>query len=201
MPTGFTSKLYEGEEQTFEEFVQSCAHAFVSYDVDINSPLRVLDADEGYTSRQLADAITRRALVLSWTTTQAAAEARKEYKANVKRYKESITEEKSRLVRYKDMLGQVKAWTPPTERHEKLKSFMIEQLESSIGHDTSFEWWESRLRDLRQQSGTEYKQEQLSKANADIEHYTQELRQERERLEKRNSYVTALLDSLHGVNA
>lgn len=38
MPTGYTSKLYEGEEQTFEEFLLTCARAFSHIELRDNPP-------------------------------------------------------------------------------------------------------------------------------------------------------------------
>lgn len=143
MPTGFTAPLYEGQEISFEEFVLRCSRAMDATVMLRDHPSDVLptednvlegDWDEGELDRlkstleafeELDDEGWRRE-----AETQNA-EARAAYEKTVRETEELRT-------RYLQMGAKVEAWQPPTEDHQGLKDFILEQITRSIDFDCGY---------------------------------------------------------------
>lgn len=74
MPTGYTAKLHNGEEQTFPEFVMSCARAFGALITMRDDPADAEIPDEfkpsDYHVRELEKARERLSEVEGWTFDQ-----------------------------------------------------------------------------------------------------------------------------------
>lgn len=200
MPTGYTQKLYQGDAQTFEEFVIACAHAFIvdMRDMSIGSPIPERVVPDCY-YRRLEDAEKEAAEIDRWDHdrwTQERDKAYAEHVAYVTRAKEEARELRER---YEGMLAQVRAWDPPTPEHVGLHEFMIEQLSGSIKHDvyepadppeTAWEW----------KSVMEYGREVSERVRRSVEWARDDLAKQ-ERIARHNTeWVSALRDSL-GVTA
>lgn len=140
MPTGLTSKIYEGKDITFKEFAISCARTFGAFihqrDEPLDAPIRKREPDTYYlkelekAKKDLADFLTNPPTEDSLA---------KEYEEKVERMRKEdaeINKNKQELkARYEAMLKKVQDWNPPTSDHENLKNFMIKQLNESIDFD------------------------------------------------------------------
>ncbi len=94
-------------------------------------------------------------------------------------------------MKYELMLEKVKEWIPPTDEHNGLKNFMIQQIADSIkwdcnNHDrpeifiTGEEWKFERLKDLAQDKDT----------------YEERYEKEKIDTEKANNWIRKLYESL-----
>lgn len=133
MPTGFTAKLYDGEDVSFEEFVLKCSTAFGTPE-DRAESQRNLKVNPSYyrwveTAEKRLDAISN----ISENDLIAQAHKRCE-EDNAREYDHAVRQNQTRE-RYLDMLDKVRFWTPPTSEHVNLKFFMVEQLTESMIHD------------------------------------------------------------------
>ena len=140
MPTGLTSKIYEGKDITFKEFAILCARQFGALihmrDEPLDAPIVKREPDSFYSDKlrnlyaELEDfhnnPPTPEGLAIKWEREV------KRLKAEDNRRNREREELKKR---YEDMLELVKNWAPPTAEHQNLKSFMIDQIESSIKYD------------------------------------------------------------------
>ena len=140
MPTGLTSKIYEGKDISFKEFAVLCARTFGALihqrDEPLYVPIRKREPDTFYL-KQLEKAKKNLADFLTNPPTEDS--LAKEYEEKVERMRKEDAEtnkNKQELkARYKAMLKKVQAWNPPTSDHENLKNFMIKHLNESIACD------------------------------------------------------------------
>lgn len=138
MPTGYTAKLYEGEEQSFNEFVLECSRAFgamISLRDDPRAEIPTeLEVDSFYfTQVEKAQKELEQLQNASDAELMVQAKSERQYSLS-SQYENAVRKEAARQG-YTEMLAKVKAWVPPTEEHVNLKAFMVEQLESSLQSD------------------------------------------------------------------
>jgi hypothetical protein len=199
MPTGYTSDLYDGKRQTFEEFAMRCARAFGPLVTMREDPSGAPIPDEfkpsDYRVKALATARSDLAGVEAWTLEEAQTAAEASYKQALARYAEALDEAGARRERYEGMLAKVEAWEPPTPDHQGLKDFMAQQLRESIDFDCNTDYCQQP----EKLSGADFKAQAVEAAKRSVEYHEGELTKERERAEKSTAWVRALRDSLSGV--
>lgn len=194
MPTGYTAALYEGEDQTFEEFVLRCARAMGAAIMQRDSgpgPIADEYQPSTYHAEALKKAAARLTAVDGWDDDEATAEAAVAYHDAKRRDDESRATTRLREARYQAMLLKVKAWPPPTPEHEGLKRFMAEQLTESIDFDCRGNWPAPVRLD-----GAAYREQERDRALRDIEYNARHQAEEEERTRERNAWVRALRGSL-----
>ncbi len=136
MPTGYTEGILDGTTKDFNQFAKHCSRAFITH-------LRDEPMDSEYKKREVSDYHIK-------AIKKAKAELKK---ADSLSDEELIIQEKNRLIeskkyhlesKEKDELNKVKmdsflekakAYVPPTENHQGIAKFMIEQLEKTIDFD------------------------------------------------------------------
>lgn len=199
MPTGYTAKLYEGEEQTFPEFVLSCAHAFGALvtmrDQAVDSPIPDEFQPDSHHEKQIRIAKARLVTLGEMTPENAARHAKEDHDQAVIVRDKARAERDARRERYEAMLADVDKWQPPTEEHQGLKEFMADQLRESIKFDCGMDYWP----ELPTLDGEEWMRQQVAKAERDVAYHTEEHQKEVERTEERNAWVRALRESLSSV--
>lgn len=196
MPTGYTAKLYDGDED-FKDFVLKCATAFLGefYDRDINTPIPPHTETSTYLTERLEQLYKDKASLESLNKTALGAAARSHKRTLINKATADIETSRQRKARYEDMLKQVEHWQPPTDTHQKLKEFMVEQLNSSMSDgDTS--WQERRLQDAKSITPESYKRDKLREIEMSIAGTKQEIARQSERIDVRNRYVEQLFESL-----
>ena len=193
MPQGYTTDIYEGKNISFRDFALKCARAFGACieqrDDDLNDkPKLVEKTNDNHSLRKINEAKL-------WKKPTKA-----EFDAYVKKqtaYCNKEIDEKNKLkASYLKMLDKAKAWTPPTEEHEGLKKFMIEQLTGSLDFDCSNHYYEQELKKLQHYTYKEYVKDMSDSNKRDIAYYTEQLKKENERVDNRNEWISALYKSL-----
>ena len=193
MPTGYTSKLYDGN-QDFSEFAMSCARAFAVLiemrddGMDAKIPDEFKPSD--YNIKALAKAESDLHETEAMTPREAAKAAAAEYKRRMCEWEKNTAEIIRRKSRYDAMAKQAAGWTPPSDDHAKLKKFMLEQLLSSIEHDCH------SIDKPRIVSPRDYREELTSEAKRDIKYHRDAIGKERGRAEEKTSWVRLLRRSL-----
>jgi len=198
MPTGYTAKLYEGEDQSVRDFILSCARAFgatiMQRDDDPNDPPKPREISTHYED-SLREATKALDVALAWTDEEAGRLATAEDRKDLAYWRESEKKSADRRVRYEAMLTAVTAWVPPTSEHNGLKTFMVEQITGSIK-------WDCSTCDAPTcPTGAEYRELTIKARSRDVTYYTEERQKEIERVDGANAWITALYDSLKAVSA
>lgn len=192
MPTGYTAKLYEGAEQSFEEFVWSCVRAMgvavTMRDDPLDKPVpERFGGHDSYYEKRIAEHEAEWARLENMSLTDCDDAAELEYETERGRVEEANRKDAELRSRYESMLAQVLAWEPPTTEHEGLKKFMADQLTESIRFDTGHH------RSLpSKKTGTEWRRERIERLTSDLEYARKHLHEERERAEGRNDWLRAL---------
>ncbi len=196
MPTGYTAPIAEGKIDNFPDFAMNCARAFGALvmmrdspsDAEIPERFEPLD----YHPKKIAD--LRAELVRLEAMTGADATAERDM-LEAKRIAERTNYADRKLEqkeRYEAMLVDVRKWVPPTTDHAEMKKFMIQQLEESIDFDCRpSEYMSDPL-----PSADEWLADAISVAQKDIKYHEEKHREEVERTEGRNEWLSALRDSL-----
>ena len=193
MPTGYTAKLYDGE-QDFEGFALTAARAFGALiemrDTDLDAAIPDEFTPSPYHSDRLAEAHRRLEEARELTVADCTAMAEADYERWQTETKASAAETAARRARYEAMRERALAWHPPTDEHTGLRDFMVQQLEESIDFDcTTYKSTPPTL------NGREWRDRAIAKAVRDIDYHTKELEADRKRAAERTAWVRALRES------
>jgi hypothetical protein len=195
MPSGYTEKLYRGEEQSFPEFAMDCARAFGAL-IELRDspkaeiPERFQPSDYHLTKRQEAEDELER-----WTTMpldEVAADLRTEQERAAQARQDIVDTATAREARYRAMLAEVEAWQPPSDNHVEFKDYMVNQLTESIRFDCST----SHLPEIPVSDPAEWRQDRIAKAQKDIRYHDEQYAAECERAAERTAWVQALRGAL-----
>jgi hypothetical protein len=194
MPTGYTGKLYEGE-QSFNEFVWSCARAFGAMihmrEDGLNAKIvePVLDVSYYEQSRQRAE--KKLAEVDTFSDAEVRDVLQLEYENAKTEAAKSNTRSAAKRARYEAMVKQVSAWTPPSPEHAGLRTFMLDQLRESIKFDCDGSAYTPKLR-----TAQEWRDETRARAQRDLEYANKEEARERKQHAERVAWMRALQASV-----
>ena len=194
MPTGYTAQVADHEDLPLADFVLSCARAMGALvhmrDDDMDAPIRKREAHD-HAKRELAAAQGRLACLELMTTATADKRALEDWEKAVAQHKECVAKNTETRRRYRAMIAKVRAWVPPTDEHAGLKTFMLEQLTSSIDFDCTPVW-----RVPQRKTGEAWLAEQKESAAQDITYYAEQAAKEETRCAEANEWIDALLRSL-----
>lgn len=203
MPTGYTVGIIDGTTKDFKDYAKSCMRAFgaTMHMRDDNSSAEYREAKPSkYHIEKLEKLREQKRGLAKTDDTTILEKTRKEleidYKDNLKR----IEEIKSTKVKLENFLKEAKAYEEPTTEHKGIKSFMIEQLESTLNFDGDYSFYEELNLKIKAQlnnlNATVIRLEKLRDIEKDIAYHLKSNRQETERCEKANLWVTNFLYSL-----
>lgn len=194
MVTGFTWKLYEGDDETFSGFVLRCARGLSEClhqkDEPLDEPPRLREIDENGLDEIIA-AVDRLKMLTTMSCEESTVAARREYVAALDRHIDEEWTTYERICRYEDMLKMVLEWEPPTRGHSHLKEFMIDQLVGSI--EDYGNYWRFIPPTL---SGESWRRQQIGAALLDIRDYAVWHKEHINRVKRDNAWITALYESL-----
>lgn len=194
MPTGHTAAIYEGKDVSFPQFAMECARSFGALipmrDEPMDAPIREFQPSIEYENKKLEGAYLRQVEALGWTEEEAERAALDSYHEAFKAWQDVEQKNLELSERYNAMMREVEKWIPPTPEHERLQSFMLEQLSESKRYDCGSYPQPKAL------SGAEFRKLQLSKAQKDIAYYSKAIDDEIARTAERNEWVKALMESL-----
>lgn len=202
MPTGYTSKLYEGEPQTLPEFILDCARAFgaliIMRDEPADAPIpdKVTFRDEARYRKYLEESNAELDQLMVMSARDKRIANLNAHEKRVNAWRESQQRADAIRRRYDDMLVQVMNWDPPTPDHERLKKFMVDQLRDSMAIDCNTypreypvladheTWWKEQVKRIREKIARDEKS----------------LAEAIEREASRQAWVDALRDSLKEIS-
>jgi hypothetical protein len=193
MPTGYTATLAE-KEQDFKDFVLQCSRNFGALISMKDEPFDAPIPDEFYPSDYHERELYKATAELKDFESSNVERKQEEYQnfvvTETKRKREYNNKCGAQKERYEKMLAKVDVWEPPTSDHSKLKSFMQQQLKSSIDFDCNFEMKPVII------SFKEWEAQRLKQLKWDVDYHTKELAAEIERCKSRTAWVQTLKKSL-----
>lgn len=197
MATGYTSKIEDGA--TFKQFIMGCARAFGAlidmrddpHDAEIPKEFKV----SGYHSNALKTVETELAAIKQITPAQAEVRAKQKFDNETLANNNRIGQKQDLKRKYEAMLTKAKAWQPPSSDHEGLKTFMIEQIKSSIKFDCDTKYDLDRP-PVALLTPTEWLAKETKRIESDVDYHKKHHQEEVDRVAGRNLWVKQLRDSL-----
>lgn len=195
MPTGYTADIAKGI--TFEQFAMDCARAFGATISMRDEPAGTPIPDEFKPSEYHNNAINSAKAELACLQKMSHADIEKaaadeHEKAEAHRL-QRISEVRALRAKYESMLTQAADWVPPSPEHEEMKSFMLQQISTSIDFDCSENYY---LEPSPRQSGQQWHASRVKIVTDNIEYHAKEHQKELERCAKRTEWVRLLRQSL-----
>lgn len=192
MPTGYTADVQNGKIETLSDYAYGCARAFGALIMmrDESSDTPIPESFEPNTKHHEDKlAIAEAILLVTPSSDECEQIAQDEFDEEMANYKNQVALNNQQHERYKSMLVKVVSWKAP-EDHKNLKDFMIDQLNKSI----EFDIHEPKM--PVQKSGADWLTNRNDKAKWDINYHTRNIKEEIERTDSRNLWLSQLRESL-----
>lgn len=210
MPTGYTSKIYDGDQTTVEQYAKTCLVAFLgeSYqniaDTPGKIPLLTLDEFSSYTyyKDNVDRAESELKKKLAFTEDDWIEYGNTVYNAKIKNNKDYIANAEKIGERYKSMMELVNNWVAPSNLQE-LKKFMISQLNSAYKFDVvdTLEYSESYIDiDKSGYFSKEYREGVIGELKDNIAYFKENMIKIKNRFDNINNMITDFNKSLYGVD-
>ena len=191
MPTGYAVGIEDGME--FKYFVLRCARAFgIMRDDSSDAEIPNEWKSEPYYLEKVEESRCNLIEIQSITLFQATHKALEVYNTEVDRIAKRKQEILDLEKKYQKRLKQVEAWNPPTTDHNRLKEFMIDQINEAIKLDCSL----GNFIEPKLLTGEEWLAQQREWYEKDIEYYQEQYDKSVERVNNRTKWVQALKKSL-----
>ena len=204
MPTGYTAKIIEGEITDFKDFAKLCIRNFGATmhmrDDSLDSEYIPDEVPDFYKnnikkSEEKIDEIKKMSDedIINMENDRILDE--------IKYYKDKIEHIKKSYKILNDMLKKAKNFKLPSDDYFHYRSFLIEQLESTINQDCDIEYYEKNLNDLNKEYGTiKYpdiiRNEHIKNIENDIIYYKKTYNEQKKRVERNNKWVKELFEYL-----
>jgi len=179
--TGYTSPVRDGKHTTLAEYAWHAAQAFF-HDGMIESGSEELETGAVETTKK---EIARLVAMTPREIEKAFVAERKAIELSNQEKREKYAIERGR---YEAMLAKVRAWTPPSEDHRGLRSFMESQLVDSIKFDFGSEPYQQKL----PRHAGEWHAGQIAERRRLLGYYLEEQTKRREGVARRKAYIAAL---------
>ena len=204
MPTGYTAGIIDGEITTFEQFATQCTRAFGATihmrDNPLGSPYEPRTPSEYY-SNSLQSQREELERTESLTDEDIVQEFEISRRDSLEYHEKGLEKDKANLEKLNSILSSAKAWVPPTEEHEGLRTFMIEQIESTIKADGDLSYHINKIVQIKQEmkDGIDpkvYREERIKEIEDRITYYEGEIQKELERCKRSNDWMDKFFESI-----
>ena len=201
MPTGYTAGILDGTTKDFNQFAKHCSRAYIMH-------LRDEPMDSEYKKREVSDYHIKE-------IEKAKAELKQ---ADSLSDEELIIQEKNRLIdskkyhldreekikndkiKLESFLEKAKSYIPPTEKHQGIADFMIEQIEKTIEFDCNSSYHIDELKTIDSKiekvNADDIRSEMKVKATKDIAYHTKEHEADVKRCREHNQWYEDFIKNL-----
>jgi hypothetical protein len=204
MPTGYTAGIIDGEITTFEQFATQCSRAFGATihmrDNPLDSPYEPRTPSEYYVNSlqsqreklEETKTMTDEAIVQDFETL---------LKDSLEYHERELEKTKVNLGRLNSIMESAKSWVPPTEDHEGVRDYMIDQLEITIKADGDPSYHVNKIVQAKKEleEGIDpkvYREEKIKEIEDRISYYEGEVQKELERCKQSNDWMDKFLESI-----
>lgn len=196
MPTGYTSFIEDGSIDTAQDFLMLCARAFGACiemrDEPLAKPIPTEFKPDTYYSEWVDMARNKLEKYQAMSIEEAERKCEIEYASEIERRTGYKKNAKDLLDRYNKILSGIESWEPPTEEHENLKKFAIEQIKMCLPDPEYYDRQEAPKR----KDAQKWLQEEIEFCKQQIENYTNKQEKENARVAENNKWLNELRDSL-----
>ena len=197
MPTGYTADIKD--DTTFEQFAMKCARNFgaciTMRDDDLDAEIEIFEPSKYHADKikEIKDELYR---ILNMSVEDMESEITEEVEKRWRELNDQIRKADIKRSNYERLILEAKNWNPPTPDHRELRSFMIEQLETSIKHDCTTDYYKDRFAETHISSADKWSKAKIEELEKDILYHQEHQAEEEERVKGRNKWIQALRRSL-----
>ena len=204
MPTGYTAGIIDGEITTFEQFATQCTRAFGATihmrDNPMDSPYEPRTPSEYYTN-SLQSQREELERMESLTDEDIVQEFETSMRDSLEYHEKGLEKDKANLEKLNSILASAKSWVPPTEEHEGLRTFMIEQIESTIKVDGDPSYHVNKIVQIKQEmeggiDPKSYRGKKIKEIEDKIFYYETEHQKELVRCKQSNDWMGKFFESI-----
>jgi hypothetical protein len=197
MPTGYTSIIEERDDVTFQEFAMRCAREMMpcislrEEPLDAHIPAKLVPS--AYYADRVSELEKKIETLLNTDLDSAQQMLNRTHESAVEwtqKYNISVARKRAKLAAMRE---ETAAWVPPTNDHENLKKFMLDQLDQELALCGDL------VAPEKPKLGT-YLEQQLQDARERLESAKKDLAAEEERFAWNNRWIDDLRKNL-GVSA
>lgn len=193
MATGYVHPVADGKVTTLREFALLCARGMMALVTMRDEPLDApipdqLEPNTAHHDEKLATAKADMERIAGLSVADARKAAAEDYDARLKEYRDWQSSANAEMSRCQAMLERVNAWEGGPEG---LKTFMVEQLNRSIGDGKPVQYDAPVMK-----TADEWQADALRRASRDVAYHTVEREKEIHRTEERNKWLADLRRSL-----
>lgn len=207
MPTGYTAGILDGKVKTFPEFAKLCMKAFGACvhmrDENMDAEYKPI-IPSTYYKKELEQEEKKLKKIKSYSDYKIIRERTKqleERKAYAEKRILEITDNRNKL---ESFMKDAQTYIPPTTDHTGVKKFMIEQLQTTIDHDGSTEYYDKELIEIQNQLNNidvvKLRTELITQCEEEIDRCACHYQEEVERCNENNKWVTDFLNSINENN-
>lgn len=203
MPTGYTAGIIYGETKTFQDFAKQCMRAFGA-----TIHMRDESMDKEYEPRTPSDyhikeleKLKKRLEIANTYSDENLIEFKKtELEKDLEYHNKRIQEIKESKIKLESFLESTVNYIPPTDEHQGIKDFMIDQISKTIDFDCSTKYHDEKLSiistELSNLNANVIRFEMIKNIQKDIDYHVKEQKEEIKRCAESNKWAEAFLSSL-----
>lgn len=203
MPTGYTAHIEDGEITTGKEFLRLCTRAFgIAIDVKdepLSTPTPSSFEPSPFYKESYDRALKKLEEVNKMTFDEAKIQMRADYEKRISDYKRYAERETAMNEKYAKVRKEVEEWIPPTEEHEGLKKFALEQIDMCVTKQKYINEYLEKSKeefDDSDEAVQKYINDIVDYYQRDIERSYKSWQEELERTRSKNEWMTKFLESL-----
>ena len=207
MPTGYTAHIEDGEITTGKEFLRLCTRAFgIAIDVKdepLSTPTPNSFEPSPFYKESYDRALKKLEEVNKMTFDEAKIQMRADYEKRISDYKAYAERETAMNEKYAKVRKEVEEWIPPTEEHEGLKKFALEQIDMCVTKQEYIDEYLEKSKeefDDSDEAVQNYINDIVDYYQRDIERSYKSWQEELERTRSKNEWMTKFLESLEENN-
>lgn len=203
MPTGYTAHIEDGEITTGKEFLRLCTRAF-GIAIDVKDEPLSTPTPSSFEPSPLYKESYDRALkkleeVNKMTFDEAKIQMRADYEKRISDYKRYAERETAMNEKYAKVRKEVEEWIPPTEEHEGLKKFALEQIDMCVTKQEYIDEYLEKSKeefDDSDEAVQNYISDIIDYYQRDAKRSYKSWQEELERTRSKNEWMTKFLESL-----
>lgn len=203
MPTGYTAYIEDGDITTGKEFLKLCTRAFgIAIDLKdepLSVPTPTHFEPDTYYKEKYEKALEELNEANNLTFDEAKIQMRAAYERRISDYKSWAEKEISMNQKYTKVRKEVEEWIPPTDEHQGLKQFALEQIDMSVTKQEYIDEYLERSMEIFDDSDEtveKYISDNIQYCKESLDRAYKSWKEELERTEKKNIWIRKFLESI-----
>lgn len=203
MPTGYTAYIEDGKITTGKEFLKLCTRAFgIAIDLK-DAPLSVPTPahfkSDTYYKERYDKALEELNKANNLTFEEAKIQMKNAYEERISDYKRYTEREIAMNEKYAKVRNEVETWNPPTEDHQGLKRFALEQIDMCVTKQKCIDEYLEKSKEVFDDSDEaveKYISYNIRYCKEELDRAYKSWKEELERTEKKNIWMKKFLESI-----